>query len=115
MKTRYEIRYYSHEVQQDIRGFPKTLKARYIRCTDQMAETGANLGEPHTTAFGGGLFELRLKGQEGIARVFFCTQIGRKIVMLHSFMKKTQKTPIREKEIAMRRLQEVKNGKATVA
>lgn len=115
MTVKYEIRYYSADVQQEIRAFPKTLKARFIRYTVQMIESGANIGEPHTKAFGDGLFELRLKGQEGIARVFYCTQIGRKIVMLHSFMKKTQKTPLREKEIAMKRLQEVKNGKTTVA
>jgi phage-related protein len=63
-----------------------------------MIECGPNLGLPHTDAFGGGLFEFRLKGAEGIARVFFCTMIGQKVVMLHSFIKKTQKTP--EKEMA---------------
>ena len=40
-----------------------------------------------------GLFELRLKSQEGIARVMYCTLVGKRIVMLHSFVKKTQKTP----------------------
>lgn len=111
---KYEIRYYDHEVQQDILSLPKTLKARYFRCTDEMVTSGSNLGEPHTKSFGDGLFELRLKGREGIARVFYCTQIGRKIVMLHSFIKKTQKTPSRESEIAYQRLKEVKNGKITV-
>lgn len=42
-----------------------------------MIEYGPNLGLPHTDAFGGGLFELRLKGAEGIARVFFCTLVER--------------------------------------
>ena len=53
-----------------------------------MVAVGPNPGELHTKAFGGGLFELRLKGAEGIARVFFCTVIGKRIVMLHSFVKK---------------------------
>ncbi len=56
-------------------------------------EYGTNLGMPHTKAMGSGLFELRLKGAEGIARVFYCTVIDRKVVMLHSFVKKTDKTP----------------------
>ena len=112
---RFEIRYYSVEVQQEILAFPATIQARYIRYTDRMREFGANLGMPHTEAFGDGLFELRLKGAEGAFRVFYCTQIGRKIVMLHSFVKKTQKTPKREKEIAIRRMQEVKDGTATIA
>jgi len=67
------------------------------------------LGLPHTDAFGGGLFELRLKGAEGIARVFFCTMLGQKIVMLHSFIKKTQKTPEKELKIAKQRMKEIKN------
>ena len=53
-----------------------------------MIALGPNIGEPHTKAFGEGLFELRLKGAEGIARVFFCTRVGKRIVMLHSFIKR---------------------------
>jgi len=75
-----------------------------------MIALGPNLGEPHTTAFGDGLFELRLKGAEGIARVFFCTLIGKRIVMLHSFIKKSERTPIREREVAETRLKEVKRA-----
>jgi phage-related protein len=70
---------------------------------------GANLGEPHTKSLGDGLFELRLKGSEGIARVFYCTLVGRRIVMLHSFVKKTQKTPVHEMKIAQNRMNEVKH------
>ena len=72
---------------------------------------GANLGEPHSKAFGNGLFELRLKGQEGIARVFYCTVIGKEVIMLHSFIKKTQKTPVKELEVAKSRLKEIKDEK----
>jgi len=57
-----------------------------------------------------GLLELRLKGAEGVARVFYCTRVGRRIVMLHSFVKKTQRTPPRELEIALSRMKEVKHG-----
>lgn len=60
-----------------------------------MIALGPNIGEPHSKAFGAGLFELRLKGAEGIARVFFCTLVGKRIVMLHSFIKKSERTPTR--------------------
>ena len=70
------------------------------------------LGEPHTKAMGSGLFELRLKGAEGIARVFYCTLIGNRIVMLHSFVKKTDRTPKRELEVAQSRLKEIKHEDA---
>jgi phage-related protein len=77
-----------------------------------MVALGPNLGEPHTKAFGDGLFELRLKGAEGIARVFFCTLVGKRIVMLHSFIKKSERTPLREREIAETRMKEIKRANA---
>lgn len=104
----YTITYYSREVQEDIMNFPVTLQARYIGLTQRMLEYGPNLGLPHTDAFGGGLFELRLKGVEGIARVFFCTMVEQEIVMLHSFIKKAQKTPLKELKLAKQRMKELK-------
>ena len=74
----YTVTYYDDAVQAAIMAMPVTLQARYICLTKRMAIYGANLGKPHTEAFGGGLFELRLKGAEGIARVFYCTMLGQK-------------------------------------
>ncbi len=108
----YSISYYSVSVQAEILNLPDTLAARYVVLTRRMLALGPNLGEPHTKAFGNGLFELRLKGAEGIARVFYGTLVSRRIVILHSFVKKSQKTPRRELEIAERRLKEVKDGNA---
>lgn len=108
----YSISYYSASVQTEILNLPDTLAARYVVLTRRMLALGPNLGEPHTKAFGDGLFELRLKGAEGIARVFYGTLVSRRIVILHSFIKKSQKTPRRELEIAERRLKEVKDGHA---
>ena len=89
---------------------PDTLAARYIVLTRRMIALGPNIGEPHTKAFGEGLFELRLKGAEGIARVFFCTLVGKRIVMLHSFIKKSDRTPMREREVAETRMKEIKRA-----
>ncbi|MBK8760077.1 MAG: type II toxin-antitoxin system RelE/ParE family toxin [Sulfuritalea sp.] len=106
----YTINYYSDAVQEQIMELPDTLAARYIVLTRRMIALGPNLGEPHTKAFGDGLFELRLKGAEGIARVFFCTLVGRRIVMLHSFIKKSERTPSREREVAETRMKEIKRA-----
>lgn len=106
----YSITYFSEAVQDDILGLPDSLAARYIVLTRRMVVLGPHLGEPHTKAFGDGLFELRLKGAEGIARVFFCTMVGRRIVMLHSFVKKSNKTPQRELDIAQTRLKEIRRA-----
>jgi phage-related protein len=59
---------------------------------------------------GQGLFELRCKGPEGIGRAFYCTLVGREIVILHSVIKKTQVTPEKELAIARKRLKEVRNA-----
>lgn len=108
----YTIAYYSESVQEQILNLPDALAARYVVLTRRMISLGPNLGEPHTKAFGDGLFELRLKGAEGIARVFFCTLVGKRIVMLHSFIKKSERTPIREREVAQTRLKEIKRANA---
>jgi phage-related protein len=108
----YDIEYFSAAVQEQILGLPDTLAARYVVLTRRMQAMGPNLGEPHTKALGEGLFELRLKGAEGIARVFYCTLIGRRIVMLHGFVKKTDRTPKRELAVALVRLKETKREDA---
>ena len=106
----YTIKYYSEEVEEQILALPDTLAARYVVLTSRMIAVGANLGPPHTDSMGDGLFELRLKGAEGIARVFFCTLVGRRIIMLHSFVKKTPKTPKREIKVAQTRMKEIKHA-----
>jgi phage-related protein len=70
---------------------------------------GPDLGMPHTRSIGDGLFELRIKAAEGVARVFYCTMVVKKIMVLHQFIKKTDKTPLKELEIARRRMKEIKN------
>jgi phage-related protein len=72
-----------------------------------LEEFELELRMPHSRAMGGGLFELRPRGREGIARVFYCMKVGRKIIILHSFIKKTTETPKRELDIARRRQREV--------
>ena len=67
-------------------------------------EFGPNVKMPHSKAMGKGLFELRLKGKEGIGRVFYCFLVGRRIIILHAFIKKTPTTPEAEMKIARKRI-----------
>jgi len=73
-------------------------------------EFGPNLRMPHSRAMGGGLFELRPRGCEGIGRVFYCFVIAQRIVILHAFVKKTPNTPEQELKIARKRMKGVWNG-----
>ncbi|WP_415774338.1 type II toxin-antitoxin system RelE/ParE family toxin [Paraburkholderia sp. J7] len=86
------------------------LAVRFVSLAERMEQHGPNLGEPHTKAMGDGLFELRLKAAEGLARVFYCAIVDRRVVMLRCYVKKTQQTPHKELEIARKRHREVRSG-----
>src|SRR5579872_4447149 len=102
------ITYYNENIEEDILALPATLLARYLRMSELMQSSGPHIGMPHTRAMGNGLFELRLKGKEGIARIFYCTLISWDICMLHGFIKKQQKTPSKELALARLRMKEIK-------
>jgi phage-related protein len=104
----WKVTFYSSRLEEEILQFPAGLLARFVRYAERMEVYGPDLGMPHTRAMGQGLFELRVKAAEGIARVFYCTIVGRQIVMLHQFTKKSEKTPRRELDVARRRMEEVK-------
>lgn len=107
---RWTIEYYSQEIQDWLSGLPTQIRASFARLADLLCEFGVDLRLPHSRAMGEGLFELRPKGQEGIARVFYCTLVGKRIVIIHGFIKKTQETPRKDLQIAIRRMKEVKNA-----
>ncbi|MFZ4441571.1 MAG: type II toxin-antitoxin system RelE/ParE family toxin [Syntrophales bacterium] len=105
----WAIEYYSEAVEHFVfEELPDGLLARYVHLSERMLKYGPNLKEPHTKSFGGGLFEMRLKSREGIARAMYCTVIGRRIVMLHGFIKKSPQTPTKDLETAQKRMKEVK-------
>ena len=106
----WSINYFNARVQQDIESWPVGIYADFLRLVRLMEGHGADLRMPHSRAMGQGLFELRCRGQEGIGRAFYCTLVGREIVILHSFIKKTQETPDSEMRIARKRLKGVKNA-----
>lgn len=102
----WEIDFYTG-VEAQILDMPPKIQARLIKLLELMEKHGANLGPPHTEALGDGLFELRAKAQEGIGRGFFCYLQGRHIYILHVFVKKSQKTPKSELNLARKRQKEV--------
>ena len=106
----WTVTFYSDRVESEILALPVGHLARFIRYSERMEAFGPNLGMPHTRAMGEGLFELRIKAAEGIARIFYCTVVNRRIVFLHQFVKKTDKTPAKELEIARRRKHSPSSG-----
>ncbi len=108
----WQITYYSEALQEALLSLPAGIQARYLHITQRMLSVGPDLGMPHTKALGKGLFEIRAKAEEGIGRVFYCTLVGERIVMLHTFVKKTQATPNKDLRIARRRMKEIKDAES---
>ena len=106
----YSITYFHLRVQAEIESWPDGILADYARIVELLMEFGPNLRMPHSRAMGGGLFELRPRGREGIGRVFYCFIIGQRVVILHAFVKKTPDTPEQELKMARKRMKEVQNG-----
>lgn len=105
----WHITFYSEKVEQETLAFPPGILANFLHIAELIEELGPALGLPYTKAIGEGLFEIRAKGKEGIGRSFFCTIKGKEIIILHSFIKKSQKTPKRALATVRKRLKELKS------
>jgi phage-related protein len=105
----WNITFYSEKVKQETMEFPSGILANFLHISEMIEEFGPALGLPYTKAIGEGLFEIRAKGKEGIGRSFFCTVHGQEIIILHSFIKKSQKIPKKELLTARKRLNKVKS------
>jgi phage-related protein len=106
----YTIEYFHTRVKAEIENWPADLLADFARVVELLMEFGPKIGMPHSRPLGNGLFELRPRGRGGIGRAFYCFAIGRRIVILHAFIKKTQETPEQAFRIARKRMKEVQNG-----
>jgi phage-related protein len=105
----YSIEFFSPSVKAEILNWPDGILASFVRITEKIVSFGPHLGSPYTSSLGDGLFEIRAKGAVGIGRAFFCTLTGHRVVILHGFIKKSQKTPKKELALARKRLKEVQS------
>ena len=105
---KWQITFYNNKVEQETLNFPPGILANFLHIAEMIEEFGPTIGKPYTAPMGGGLFEIRAKGKEGIGRSLYCMLKGREIIILHSFIKKTQKTTKKELDLAKKRMKEVK-------
>jgi phage-related protein len=92
----------------EIHDLPVEMRAKLTRLLDFMKCSGPQqLREPHVKSLGNKLWEIRLTGKDGIARILYVTFANKQLALLHAFIKKTQKTPTIALERAMRRLKEM--------
>ncbi|WP_245944837.1 type II toxin-antitoxin system RelE/ParE family toxin [Pelagibacterium lacus] len=95
-------------VDNEIDALPPRLQARLIRLLEAVESIGLDkLGAPHVKHIDGKLWELRAKAAEGIARGLYVTMSGRRVIVLHVFVKKSQRTPKTALEIARNRMKQI--------
>src|SRR5690348_9843984 len=98
----------NEEVQASLDAFPLDIRASFQRIVELIQSHGLEcVREPYVRHLEGPLWEMRMKGRHGIARAIYVTAIGRRVVVVHVFEKKTQKTPRREIITAIKRAKEV--------
>jgi phage-related protein len=106
----FVVEYYHPKVLGDIEAWPVDVLADYARLVELLMEHGPNLRLPHSRSMGDGLFELRPRGRTGIGRAMYCFLLGKRVVMVHAFIKKTQQTPDKDLKIARKRVKELQHG-----
>jgi len=105
MKWRVEA--LNDTVRGELDALPADMRARLIRIQLLIRQLGLEaLKEPYVKHVEGKLWEMRVKGQEGIARAIYVTALGRRVVIVRAFVKKTQQTPRSETDLALRRAKE---------
>lgn len=106
----WTIETHSEAVDDEIAALSVDFQARFLRTVEMIQAVGLErMTEPHVKHLEGKIWEIRLKGADGIARLLYVTRKGRRIVIVHAFVKKTQKTPRAALNIARKRAEEVKD------
>ncbi len=95
-------------VDDEIAALPADIQAAFLRLSERIEAIGLErLREPHVRHLRDKLWEMRFSGREGIGRAIYVTAVGRRVVVIHAFVKKTQKTPNGALELAEKRMKEL--------
>lgn len=104
----WRVEFLDEEVGAAVDALPRDIRAGFERIVHLIESHGLErMREPYVKHLEGPVWEMRMKGRDGIARAAYVTASGRRVVVVHVFVKKTQKTPRREIETALRRAKEV--------
>ncbi|MGQ0595099.1 MAG: type II toxin-antitoxin system RelE/ParE family toxin [Gammaproteobacteria bacterium] len=104
----WTVEYLNQEVLEETGALAADQRARLQRIIELVQVHGLErVREPHVKHLEGRLWEMRISGQSGIARAAYVTAVGKRVVIVRVFVKKTKKTPRREIELALKRAKEV--------
>lgn len=109
----WEIEFYEPEngkntIVDFLESLPKKHRAKAFWEIELLSEHGTALKEPYSKHISDDLWELRIKFSSDISRIFYFIPIKEKIVLLHGFVKKTEKTPKNEIDLAKEKMKEYK-------
>lgn len=106
----FSVEYFHPRVLSEIESWPVDVLADYAHLVELLIEHGPNLRMPHSRAMGDGLFELRPRGSAGVGRALYFFRLNQRVVVVHAFIKKTQKTPDKALRLARKRMKEMSHG-----
>ena len=105
----WTVHFLNSEVRAELDALPVDIRASFLRIAQLIEANGLEkVHEPYVKHLEGPLWEMRMRGRDGIARAAYVTAIGKRLVVVRVFPKKTQKTPRREIELALKRAEEIK-------
>ncbi len=105
----WRVELLNRKVEVEIEALAADVRQRFLRMAELIEANGLTaMREPHVKHLEGKLWEMRMKGKDGIARAIYVTAVGQRVVVVHAFVKKTQKTPKGALEVARQRAKEVR-------
>jgi len=91
-------------VDAELEALPADMRAKFVHIAEMLETFGPHqVREPYVKALGHKIFEVRMKGRDGIARALYIAAGGQRLVVLHAFVKKTAKAPRAALRIALER------------
>jgi len=104
----WKIELLNFEVLEELNALPKDQQAKFTWIADLIKEHGLqNIHEPYVKHLEQGLWEIRMKGRDGISRAFYVVAKPKRVVVVRVFKKKRQKTPRREIKLALKRAEDI--------
>ena len=104
----WRVSVFDSDVQAELDALPSDMRARLVRIVNLIETYGLeNVGQPHVKHLQQSLWEMRMKGRDGISRAIYVTASGKRVVIVRAFIKKSQKTPQREIKLALQRAKEL--------
>lgn len=112
MNRTWTIEFVNQTAEKEILSLSADLQAKFLHVSEMLLSFGPlNVGLPHIRPLENKLWEMRLKGKDNIARSIYVMASQRRLIILHTFIKKTQTTPTKALQVARARLKEISNDK----